>query len=159
MVVVRYNLIILIFLSLTGCSLISSDGIDTEPNAQRTASAVKSRYPSSIGEANKKPTKYWNAIPSSNNTCIDNFNFLKSTSPDDYSDFEERYSRISKVYGFLNKNKNIMDPDARSILSISLNMKLYTLCEEIRYKGYQLVRDKVRVVENSDRISSAEAGK
>ncbi|WP_092879429.1 hypothetical protein [Izhakiella capsodis] len=146
------------FLSLTGCSVFSSGDVDVYPDAKNTANTVKALHKISTKEVRKTPKKYWSSLPSSNNTCIDNFNFLKSASQDDYSEFEERYSRISSVYSFLNKNKNIMDPDARSILSISLSMKLNTLCEEIKYKGYQLVRDKVRIVENGDSVSSSKTG-
>ncbi|PIJ48299.1 MULTISPECIES: hypothetical protein [unclassified Erwinia] len=156
----RFSSIVVFYITfmLAGCSLVDTES--SIPTVRNVGGSITTKIGhdqyTSISKPRKKvPETYWASIPSSANSCIDNFKFLKSESPDDFTEFETRYSKISRIYSFLNKNKNIMDPDAREVLSMSLNMRLNTLCEEIKYKGYQLVKNKLAAVSDGGTIASA----
>ncbi|CAK9885959.1 MAG: hypothetical protein XXXJIFNMEKO3_02383 [Candidatus Erwinia impunctatus] len=83
-------------------------------------------------------------IASTNNPCVDHFNFLKETNAESYQGYSQQYSKISQNYTFLNVNKNIMDKDAKENLTMTLNMKLDTLCSKLQYSGYQVVKDRIK---------------
>jgi len=44
----------------------------------------------------------------------------------------------------LNVNKNIMDNDAKEVYTMSLEMKLDTLCSKVQYTGYSVVKGKIK---------------
>lgn len=83
-------------------------------------------------------------IASTGNVCVDHFNFIKDEHERNYISYSKVYSKIGDGYRFLNTNKNIMDKDARDIYTMTLDMKLNTLCSKVRYSGYSLIREKIR---------------
>ncbi|KEA51241.1 hypothetical protein DT73_17860 [Mangrovibacter sp. MFB070] len=83
-------------------------------------------------------------IASTGNVCVDHFNFIKDEHERNYISYSKVYSKIGDGYRFLNTNKNIMDKDARDIYTMTLDMKLNTLCSKVRYSGYSLIREKIK---------------
>lgn len=96
----------------------------------------------------KKTSMLGTPVPSTNNQCVDHFNFLKEQKTQDYATYSSNYSIIGSEYRFLNTNKNIMDEDARNIYQMSLDMKLNTLCAKVQYSGYQLIQNKIKQLNN-----------
>lgn len=84
------------------------------------------------------------SISSSNNQCVDNFNFLRQASDPQYNVFSQQYIKVGNGYNFLNVNKNIMDADAKEIYTMKLDMKLETLCSKVNYAGYRVIRQKIK---------------
>lgn len=85
-----------------------------------------------------------NAIASSNNKCVDNFNFLRQSSSARYQKYSQDYIKIGNGYTFLNTNKNIMGSDAKEVYTMKLDMKLDSLCNKVDYAGYQVIKDKMQ---------------
>jgi|GEM_PF-6767250 hypothetical protein len=85
-----------------------------------------------------------NSIESSNNPCIDHFNFLRQAKDSKYQDFSRQYINVSEGFAFLRTNKNIMDASAREVYDMNLNMKLETLCTKVNYAGFQVIRQKLK---------------
>lgn len=83
-----------------------------------------------------------NARSSTNNKCMDNYNFLKEEKSYQYDKYSGDYNKITEGFKFLNSNKNIMDADAKKIYTMDLKMKLETLCSKIQYSSFILVNDK-----------------
>ncbi|EKN4184246.1 hypothetical protein NTJ16_003385 [Yersinia ruckeri] len=82
-------------------------------------------------------------LASSNNTCVDHFNFLREAKSNQYKEYSKDYGDIGKGYRFLNTNKNIMDNDAKEVYTMMLEMKLDTLCSKIQYTGYSVIKAKM----------------
>lgn len=83
-----------------------------------------------------------NAYSSTNNKCMDNYNFLREENAPQYPKYAEDYNKITEGFKFLNSNKNIMDKDAKKIYTMQLKMKLETLCSKIQYSSFILVNEK-----------------
>jgi len=84
------------------------------------------------------------AVASSNNKCVDNFNFLRQAGDAHYQDYSRDYMKVGAGYSFLNVNKNIMEGDAKRVYTMKLDMKLDTLCSEVNYAGYQVIQQKIK---------------
>jgi len=85
-----------------------------------------------------------NTIAATGNQCVDNFNFLRQAGDKNYQEFSHQYITVGEGYNFLNKNKKIMDGDARQVYTMKLDMKLDTLCSKVNYAGYRVVRQKIK---------------
>ncbi|HGJ5856017.1 hypothetical protein [Arsenophonus nasoniae] len=85
-------------------------------------------------------------IASSNNECVDRFNFLKEANSGEYQQYSNAYNKISRDYTFLNINKNIMDKDSKELLSMTLSTKLDTLCSKVQFSGFQSIKEKVKLL-------------
>lgn len=85
-----------------------------------------------------------NAIASSNNLCVDNFNFLRQAKSSQYQNYSQHYIKIGDGYKFLNTNKNIMGSDAKEVYTMELDMKLDTLCKKVNYAGYNVIKQKIK---------------
>ncbi|MCE9886108.1 hypothetical protein [Obesumbacterium proteus] len=83
-------------------------------------------------------------LASTNNVCVDQFNFLREAQSDKYSKYTADYGNIGKGYRFLSVNKNIMDGDAKNVYNMMLEMKLDTLCSKVQYTGYSVVKEKIK---------------
>ncbi|MDH2913754.1 hypothetical protein N7V53_14605 [Kosakonia sp. HypNH10] len=83
-------------------------------------------------------------IASTNNSCIDKFNFIRGTDTSTYKNYSDDYSKIGEGYKFLNINKNIMGKEAKEIYTMQLDLKLDTLCAKAHYTSYQIVKEKMR---------------
>jgi|AGFS01.1.fsa_nt_gi hypothetical protein len=83
-------------------------------------------------------------LASSNNECIDNFNFLKQAQDKKYNDYSRAYIEIGEGFNFLNSNKNIMNKDAKRVYTMRLEMKLDTLCSEVSYTGYNVIKQRIK---------------
>ncbi|ECF6053704.1 hypothetical protein FNN84_21205 [Salmonella enterica subsp. salamae] len=83
-------------------------------------------------------------IASTNNICVDHFNFLRETHASEYNKYTHSYGQIGSGYTFLNVNKNIMDDDAKKVYTMMLEMKLDTLCAKVQYTGYGIVKGKIK---------------
>ncbi|WP_367299651.1 hypothetical protein [Hafnia alvei] len=79
---------------------------------------------------------------STNNKCMDNYNFLREEKSSQYPKYAENYNKITDGFKFLNSNKNIMDKDAKKVYTMELKMKLETLCSKIQYSSFILVNEK-----------------
>lgn len=80
---------------------------------------------------------------SSNSLCIDYLNLIKKNHDKDYAQYADEYTVIGDGYDFFNRNKNIMDKDARAMYRMALEMKLHTLCSRVQYSAYKLIRNKI----------------
>lgn len=87
-----------------------------------------------------------NAIASSNNLCVDHFNFLRQAGDDKYQKFSRDYVQIGDGYRFLSTNKNIMNGDAKRVYTNTLDIKLTTLCSEVNYAGFQVIQQKINAL-------------
>ncbi|MEI2606529.1 hypothetical protein V8O11_22465 [Erwinia aphidicola] len=87
-----------------------------------------------------------NPVASSNNQCVDYFNFLRQAGNDKYQKYSREYILIGDGYTFLNTNKNIMNSDAKRVYSNALDMKLNTLCSEVNYTGFQVIQQKINAL-------------
>ncbi|WGL95857.1 hypothetical protein [Arsenophonus nasoniae] len=85
-------------------------------------------------------------IASSNNKCVDHFNFLKEANGGKYLQYSHDYNKISRDYTFLNVNKNIMDKDSKELLSMTLSTKLDIVCSKVQFSGFQSVKEKIKVL-------------
>ena len=85
-------------------------------------------------------------LASTNNLCVDHFNFLKESKSDAYPIYTKNYSDIGNGYRFLNINKNIMDADAKKVYTMMLEMKLDTLCTKVKYSGYSVIKNKIEML-------------
>ncbi|MFC0226399.1 hypothetical protein [Serratia aquatilis] len=84
------------------------------------------------------------AIASSNNECVDNFNFLRQADSAQYQKFSLDYIKVGTGYKFLNVNKNIMGDDAKSVYTMKLDMKLDALCNKVNFASYQIIKQKIK---------------
>ncbi|MBS0849527.1 hypothetical protein [Citrobacter sp. JGM124] len=84
-----------------------------------------------------------NSVVSSNNPCVDHFNFLRQAGDSKYQKYSRDYIQIGDGYNFLNTNKNIMNGDAKRVYTNTLDMKLNTLCSEVNYAGFQVIQQKI----------------
>ncbi|WP_249215940.1 hypothetical protein [Citrobacter sp. JGM124] len=89
-----------------------------------------------------------NSVVSSNNPCVDRFNFLRLAGNEKYQKYSNDYTRIGDGYNFLNTNKNIMNSDARRVYTNTLEMKMDTLCSEVNYAGFQVIQQKISALSN-----------
>ncbi|HEO9694312.1 TPA: hypothetical protein QIM62_004838 [Klebsiella aerogenes] len=92
----------------------------------------------------KNPLTPVNSISSSNNRCVDDFNFLRLTGSKQYQKYSHDYVKIGDGYKFLNQNKNIMGGDAKDVYTMKLDVKLDTLCTRVNYEGYQVIKEKIK---------------
>lgn len=96
---------------------------------------------------NKKQSLYRGiTIASTNNACVDGFNFLKGVNQPQYSQYSNYYTQINQDFTFLSTNKEIMDKDAKEFLSMALSKKMDTLCAKVQYAGFIGVKDKVKAL-------------
>ncbi|MBS0849355.1 hypothetical protein [Citrobacter sp. JGM124] len=89
-----------------------------------------------------------NSVASSNNPCVDHFNFLRQAGDNKYQKYSRDYIQIGDGYNFLNTNKNIMNGDAKRVYTNTLDMKLNTLCSEVNYAGFQVIQQKINALSN-----------
>lgn len=116
---------------------------------KNTQSAIPSVSGNRVAESyiNKRQSLYQGVtIASTNNACVDGFNFLKNVNQLQYSQYSNNYTQINQDFTFLSINKNIMDKDAKEFLSMALSKKMDTLCAKVQYAGFIGVKDKVRVL-------------
>ncbi|CNI60562.1 hypothetical protein [Yersinia pekkanenii] len=118
---------------LAACSSSAVKHTETEKNAQPVVKYAQ----------NNSKIMPVNALVSSNNLCVDRFNFLRQAGNDKYQKFSRDYIQINDGYRFLNTNKNIMNGDAKRVLTHTLDMKLDTLCSEVNFAGFQVIRQKI----------------
>lgn len=123
---------------LSACSSYNSGKLDSKNINEREATPAQ-KY--AAGRSQLAPV---NAIASSNNKCVDNFNFLRQSSSDRYQKYSQDYIKIGNGYTFLNTNKNIMGSDAKEVYTMKLDMKLDSLCNKVDYAGYQVIKDKMQ---------------
>ncbi|MDF7762083.1 hypothetical protein PU683_21375 [Kosakonia cowanii] len=108
------------------------------------ASARNVSAPQGVAAERKSPFFDGIVIASTNNACIDKFNFIRGTDTSTYKNYSEDYSKIGEGYKFLNINKNIMGKEAKEIYTMQLDLKLDTLCAKAHYTSYQIVKEKMR---------------
>lgn len=96
----------------------------------------------------KKSELYTNGVtvPSTSNPCVDQFTFLKGTSIDEYNNYSRSYTKLGDGFRFLNVNKKIMNPDAKEVYTMKLEVKLDTLCSKLEYSGYQVVKERIKII-------------
>ncbi|EEQ2185680.1 hypothetical protein QSD79_003765 [Escherichia coli] len=99
----------------------------------------------SDGKSKITPVK---PVASSQNTCVDRFNFLRHAGDDKYQKYSKDYIEIGNGFNFLSENKDIMDADARRVFTNTLDMKLKTLCSDVNYAGFTLVQRKIHALSN-----------
>lgn len=83
-------------------------------------------------------------IASTNNSCIDQFNFIRGNNTDAYQRYSSDYAKIGEGYRFLNVNKNIMGKEAKDVYTLQLDVKLDALCAKVHYTSYQIVKEKMK---------------
>ncbi|EPL4527018.1 hypothetical protein QCK34_004431 [Enterobacter asburiae] len=115
--------------------------VENEKNKKATASKINYAK----GSSRILPAA---TLASSNDLCVDHFNFLRQAGDDKYKKFSRDYIQIGDGYNFLNVNKNIMSSDARRVYTNELEMKLNTLCSEVNYAGFQFIQQKIISIRN-----------
>lgn len=88
------------------------------------------------------------SVASTNNTCVDNFNFLRRAGDSQYERLSRNYIKVNDGFHFLRVNKNIMGEDARRIYTMNLDMKLDTICSEVNFASYKLIQEKIKELNN-----------
>ncbi|MGL4724686.1 MAG: hypothetical protein ACRCWW_09325 [Scandinavium sp.] len=127
---------------LSACSL-------TAPKSKSTATAQSGKSSASArGSYVTRTSPFFDGIviASTNNQCIDQFNFIKGTNLDTYKNYSTDYSKIGDGYRFLNINQNIMGREAKEVYTMQLDMKLDTLCSKVHYTSFQIVKEKMKVL-------------
>lgn len=137
----------ILFLSIISASFLTA--CSTQPTTKQNNHSVASKTtgyntPTDTYIAKRATALTGVALASTNNTCVDHFNFLKESQSNKYTEFSKNYGDIAKGYRFLNVNKNIMDNDAKQVYSMMLEMKLETLCSKVQYTGYSVVKSKIK---------------
>lgn len=117
-------------------------------NAVKHASVKQSPKPVIKYAQNNSRIVPVNSVASSNNPCVDHFNFLRQAGDDKYQKYSRDYIQIGDGYSFLNTNKNIMNGDAKRVYTNTLDMKLNTLCSEVNYAGFQVIQQKINALSN-----------
>ena len=123
--------------------------VKNPPVKQQTRSATPNVTGNNAAQAyvgSKQMASQGIVIASTNNACVDGFNFLKGVNQAEFNDFSSSYGRINQNYTFLNVNKEIMDKDSREVLSMTLNKKLDTLCTKVQYAGFIGVKDNIKAL-------------
>lgn len=128
-----------ISLLLTACSapVKETQSATTTANVNRAAESYVN---------NKQSLFRGVTIASTNNACVDGFNFLKGINQSEYSQYSSHYIKINQDFTFLNTNKEIMGKDAKEYLSMALSQKMDTLCAKVEYAGFIGVKDKVKAL-------------
>jgi len=109
------------------------------------ASVSNANAPQGVAAERKSPFFDGIVIASTNNACIDKFNFIRGTDTSTYKNYSDDYSKIGEGYKFLNIN---MGQEAKEIYTMQLDLKLDTLCAKAHYTSYQIVKEKVRNLAN-----------
>lgn len=117
-------------------------------NSVKHASVKQSPKPTIKYAQNNSRIVPVNTVASSNNLCVDHFNFLRQAGDDKYQKYSRDYLQIGDGYSFLNTNKNIMNGDAKRVYTNTLDMKLNTLCSEVNYAGFQVIQQKINALSN-----------
>lgn len=138
---------------LNACSVPVSKKMNKKVN-DKTTSQTNNNSATTVNNQNSIPARNYIekkgmlfdgiTIVSSNNECVDRFNFLKEANGGEYQQYSNDYNKISRNYTFLNVNKNIMDKDSKELLSMTLSTKLDTLCSKVQFSGFQSVKEKVK---------------
>ncbi|WLI75224.1 hypothetical protein Q5705_11485 [Kosakonia sp. H02] len=133
------------------CTFLLSACAGNSANKNRPSSAVSDNTAKGSQTAiaeRKSPFFDGIVIASTNNPCIDQFNFIRGTNTDTYKNYSADYTKIGDGYRFLNINKNIMGKEAKEIYTMQLDLKLDTLCAKAHYTSYQIVKEKMRNLSN-----------
>ncbi|MFV9996489.1 MAG: hypothetical protein AB8V21_00785 [Arsenophonus endosymbiont of Dermacentor nuttalli] len=140
---------------LNACSVPVSKKMNNKAN-DKTASQTNKNSSAIVNNQSSVPARNYIekkgmlfdgiTIASSNNECVDRFNFLKEADGSKYQQYSHDYNKISRDYTFLNVNKNIMDKDSKELLSMTLSTKLDTLCSKVQFSGFQSVKEKVKAL-------------
>lgn len=125
---------------LAACSSYSGHRV-----ADETATS-KNNTPAAKYASSRNPLTPVNAIASSNNRCVDDFNFLRQAGGEKYQKYSQDYIKIGEGYRFLNTNKNIMGSDAKEVYTMKLDMVLDTLCTRVNYAGFEVVKEKIKEI-------------
>lgn len=129
---------------LSACSMPSAKKTTSAASATTGYQAANTATDNYIAKRVSTLTGF--TLASTNNLCVDHFNFLKEAQASTYPKYTKNYSDIGKGYRFLNINKNIMDKDAKEVYTMMLEMKLDTLCTKVQYSGYAVVKDKIKAL-------------
>lgn len=129
----KFTLLSMLLLSITGCSTL-------EKNRPSTSQDMPTQGTVSNSESKLLPKS---VIPSSANKCIDDMTLLKQTHYNEYQTFAAQYSEIMNEYHFLRKNSEIMDNDTKRYLSDMLAIKRDTLCSKIKFSTFQSIKEKM----------------
>lgn len=115
-------------------------------NASSTSMVSNNIIKAGTDTATTKKTAFFDGIviASTNNSCIDQFNFIRSNNNDAYQRYSSDYAKIGEGYRFLNVNKNIMGKEAKDVYTLQLDVKLDTLCAKVHYTSYQIVKEKMK---------------
>ena len=136
-----------IIISVTCACLLSACSANTK-NKNTASTAVLSNSTAKNEQAGTTTRKnsFFDGIviASTNNNCIDHFNFIRGTNTDSYKTYSADYAKIGEGYRFLNINKNIMGKEAKEVYTMQLDVKLDTLCAKAHYTSYQIVKEKMR---------------
>ncbi|HEO9694266.1 TPA: hypothetical protein QIM62_004783 [Klebsiella aerogenes] len=104
----------------------------------------KEKTPAEKYASGRNPRMPVNTIASSNNLCVDNFNFLRQAGNEQHLKYPHDYIKIGDGYALLNTNKNIMGSDAKDVYTMKLDMKLDTRCNGVNYADYQVIKNKIK---------------
>ncbi|XTZ38009.1 hypothetical protein ACQYRI_19020 [Salmonella enterica] len=113
------------------------------PSANKNGQTAKESY-----VERKSPFFSSIIISSTNNECIDQFNFIRGNKTDTYKLYSADYAKIGDGYRFLTINQNIMGKEAKEVYTMQLDLKLDTLCSKAHYTSYQIIKDKMRLLAN-----------
>ena len=142
---ISFKVLIVSFICLlAGCSSSSVKHSNSHRAAAATTGYTQSNSPTDNYIDKRTQAITGITLASTNNVCVDQFNFLREAQSDKYSKYTTDYGNIGKGYRFLNVNKNIMASDAKSAYTMSLEMKLDTLCSKVQYTGYSVVKEKIK---------------
>lgn len=142
--IVRTSLAIGVICLLSACSSQPAKKTAATASAATTTGYQSHNAPTDSYITKRIATLAGFTLASTNNLCVDHFNFLKEAKSSKYSKFTQDYGDVGKGYRFLNINKNIMDKDAKEVYTMMLEMKLDTLCSKVQYTGYSVVKEKIK---------------
>ncbi|ETO41107.1 hypothetical protein [Morganella sp. EGD-HP17] len=150
---IQLTVVAITSLFLAACSSVpqkkNTTAVKNPPAKQQTRSATPNVTGNTVAQAyvgSKQMALQGIVITSTNNACVDGFNFLKGLNQGQFDNFSADYSKINQNYTFLNINKEIMDKDSKELLTMTLNKKLDTLCAKVQYAGFTGVKDRLKAL-------------
>lgn len=138
-------LVILVFFLLSSCALPDKHNLNKhEDNVEFDFMYANEQLTPKEKDSTLPQNKNGYSYLSTNNKCLDDYNFLREEHYSQYPQYAEDYKKISQGFSFLNANGNIMDKDAKKIYMMELKMKLTKLCSKIQYSSFILINEKKR---------------
>lgn len=80
------------------------------------------------------------------NRCADNFSVLQALDVSKFDSYRSQFGVINGDFYFYNKYKNVMDKDAKELMTMELSSKLNLVCARVKNSAYTELQKKMEVI-------------